>query len=162
MKNFFEKFWAWYEKNLTLNLAIAAILFSFQLIHLYWLGTNVVALKLLGKSYFEVSGLFYYLILIIDYTEIPALISTSLIYINNLRSGFDFKSVLFLTFIASQVFHIFWITDEYVIDAFLAKGTIIGISPVLAWFAIGIDYLEVPVIIDTFGKFIRRIRVKSG
>lgn len=160
MKSLLDQFWNWYERNLTLNLAVAAPLFSFQLIHLYWLGTNVVALKLLGKSYFELSGIFYYLILFVDYTEIPALITTSLVYINHLRSGYDFKSTLFLVFIASQVFHIFWITDEFVVDAFANTGPIVAVPPILAWFAISIDYLEIPVIFDTFGKFLKRIKSK--
>jgi hypothetical protein len=43
-------FWAWYERHYALNVAIALGLFAVQLVHLYWLTTNVVALRLLDRA----------------------------------------------------------------------------------------------------------------
>src|SRR3989344_759149 len=53
----------------------------------------------------------------------------------------------------SQWLHIFWITDEFVIQ-YLA-GSDIGFLPFwLAWLAIFIDYLELPVMYDTIKRAI--------
>lgn len=151
-----QKFWNWYERHLTLNISIAFFLFLLQIVHLFWLGTHVMALKLLGVSFFDPSGIWYYLILLVDYTEIPALISVSFIYINELRKGFHFKSALYLVLLASQFLHIFWITDEYVLDTFVHGATLLPLPAWLAWVAILIDYLEVPVIIDTGKRFLQK------
>jgi hypothetical protein len=160
MKNLWNSFWKWYNQNLTLNIAIAAILFSLQLIHLYWLFADVILFKLTGHSYFHLTGIWYYLIILVDYTEIPALITTSLIYINEIRTkGYSFKNVLFIFLLLSQFLHIFWITDEFVIGTFTgSQGQFIGIPAWLAWIAILIDYGEVPVIIDTFKKLFEALK----
>lgn len=152
MEKLINRFFAWYNKYYLLNVSIAAFLFALQLIHLYWLGTDVIAQKLIGKSFFHLEGIWYYLILIVDYTEIPALITTSLIYINELRKKFNWKSVLFTLLLLSQFLHIFWITDEFVVEQFAntAKDTVLPAW--VAWIAILIDYGEVPVIIDTLKK----------
>ncbi len=47
--------------------------------------------------------------------------------------------------INSQWLHIFWITDEILLE----QGIL---SPFLAWLAILIDYLELPVIFDTMKR----------
>lgn len=158
MRKWGNDFWEWYERHLTLNVTIAAFLFSLQLVHLYWLATDVIALKLFGQSFFQPSGFFYFLIIFADYAEVPALISTGLIYINRLRSSYEFKSLLFIIFLSLQVFHLFWITDEFVIDAFTGGGAFLAIPPILAMLAIMIDYMEVPVILDTFKKLYHQIR----
>lgn len=160
MKKLITAFWNWYERHLTLNIGIAAFLFTLQLIHLYWLSADVVATKLLGQSFFELTGLWKWFILVVDYTEIPALITTSFVYINEYRKTKSIKSILFLLFLNSQWLHIFWITDEFVVDQFSGMSTQSSIPAWLAWIAIAIDYLELPVIFDTIKKLITAL--KSG
>lgn len=152
MKTIWNSFFDWYEKHYLLNVYIAAFLFALQIIHLYWLGTDVIARMLLGRSFFELSGFFGWLILVVDYTEIPALITTSLIYINEIRRKPNFKSYLFIVLLLSQFLHIFWITDEFVVEKFSGAAATTILPLWLAWVAILIDYLEVPVIIDTLKK----------
>lgn len=148
-----QKFWAWYNKYLVLNTGIAAGLFVLQLIHLYWLTTHVVFLKLFDTSFFTPSPFWETIIVLVDYTEIPALITTSLVYINELRKRYNLKSILYLIFLNSQFLHIFWITDEFV-EARLTGAPEVTILPLwLAFLAIAIDYLELPVIFETIKKF---------
>ncbi len=171
----FNKFWHWYEKNYKLNVGLAAGLFVLQLIHLYWLSAHVVSHRLLGRGYFELEGIWEILILIVDYTEIPAIITTSFVYIHALRRFPEveprvdwqpageqrpkIKDWLYLLFINSQWLHIFWITDEFVIEQFARMGERATLLPVwLAWSAIAIDYLELPVIYDTIRKFFRILK----
>jgi hypothetical protein len=52
--------------------------------------------------------------------------------------------------------HILWITDEFVVAEFGGEST--GIPGWLAWIAILIDYLELPVIFDTFRRFGNALR----
>ena len=75
-----------------------------------------------------------------DYTEIPALISVSLVYLNELRKGFAWRPVLFLVLLSSQWLHITWITDEFVVQSSAGSGTSLPIW--LAYVAILIDYLS--------------------
>lgn len=152
-----RSFWRWYERHYRLNLAITLGLFLLQLVHLYWLFADVIWYRLTGESALDVGNVLEYVILLVDYTEIPALISTSLVYINELRKGFTWKSVLFLIFLNSQWLHLFWITDEFVVGQ-LQDGAGSVLPGWLAWVAIGIDYLEVPVIADIFRRFIRSLR----
>lgn len=58
------------------------------------------------------------LIVLADYLEIPALISTSLVYLREFRQKFNYKDIWFLLAINAQWLHIFWITDEFVVDQF--------------------------------------------
>lgn len=167
-----QKFWAWYERNYTFNIALASLLFLLQLIHLYWLTTNVVAFKLTSQSFFQPSKFWELVLILVDYVEIPALITTSLVYLNELRKKINWKAVWFLLFLNSQWLHIFWITDEFAVKTFVSYSTqvyflqplfshrffsIIAASSLmplwLAWLAIFIDYLELPVIFDTLKKF---------
>ena len=147
-----KKFWEWYEKNYTLNLGVATGLFLLQIFHLVWLFGEVVTAKLFGTSLFSLHGLPKVIIILIDYTEIPALLSTSLIYINELRKKFNWKSLWFLIFLNSQWLHLFWITDEFVVKT-LVHNEHTFIPLWLAWIAILIDFLELPVIYDTTKKF---------
>lgn len=164
MKNLLDKFWKWYEKNKSLSIGIALLLFTLQLFHLYWLTTDVVAVKLLEKSLYNHGlkiGVYSFLVLIIDYLEIPAIITTSLVYLSDLKKTFNYKSVWFLFFINSQWLHIFWITDEFVLEHVFSDkgGTILPVW--LAWMSISIDYLEIPVIIDIFKKFFLSLKNKG-
>jgi hypothetical protein len=157
MSAIFGRFFAWYERNYALNVGLAALLFMLQLVHLYWLTADVVMARLTGESWFTPSGPLRFFILIVDYTEIPALISVSLIYINELRKGWNWRSVVFLIFLNSQWLHIFWITDEFVVQEFTGAAGV-ALPAALAWVAIGIDYLELPVIFDTLRKFTVAVR----
>ena len=152
-------FFGWYERHYTLNVGLAAGLFLLQLVHLYWLSVDVVAQRLTGESYWVPTQLVRFLILIVDYTEVPALIATSLIYINELRRGWSWRNLLFLVFLNSQWFHIFWITDEFVVSEFGGDGGS-ALPGWLAWAAILIDYLELPVIVDTLRRFTEALRAR--
>jgi hypothetical protein len=158
MRRALQIFFDWYERHYTLNVTVAALLFVLQLVHLYWLSADVIAQRLVGESYFSPDGLFYYAILIIDYTEIPALLSVSLIYINELRKGWSWKAFLFLLFLNSQWLHIFWITDEFVTAEFTGAAAVSSLPSWLAWIAILIDFLELPVIYDTLRRFVVAVR----
>ena len=161
MKRLIDRFFNWYEKHLTINITLALGLFLLQLIHLFWLFTDVVLLKLTGRSYFPISNLWQTAVVLVDYTEIPALFTVSLIYINELRKKLNLKSFLFLMLLLSQVIHIFWITDEFVVSQFTGQGAPVNIPGWLAWVAIAIDYLEIPVIIDTTKKLITAIKSRD-
>ena len=148
-------FWHRYEN---LNLKIAFVLISLQLIHLYWLTSDVVIQRITGESILGVphgSPLFIFFI-IIDYVEIPALVAgltyyTLSIYKHEKGSA---KNALLLSMLAIQVFHIFWITDEIVYDAFF-ETRLVEFPLYVAWIAILIDYLELPVMADLFYKIIK-------
>jgi len=150
-------FWGWYERNYVLNVAMASALFLLQLAHLTWLGADPVATRLTGDSLFSLHGLLQYLIWFVDYSEIPALVAVSLVYVNELRRGFSWKALLFLLFLNSQWLHIFWITDEYVAEE-LGGGSTGSLPGWLAWVAILIDYLELPVIFDTLRRLALAVR----
>lgn len=152
-----DRFWRWYERNYTLNLSIASFLFFWQVVHLAWLFTHVVWLKLFGWQLLHIDNFWETVIILVDYTEIPAIVSVGLIYVNELRQKFNRRDFLYAVFLFSQVFHIFWITDEFVISSFAGKS-LVGISSGLAWIAILIDYLEVPVMIDTLKRLMRRLK----
>ena len=158
VKEIFANFWKWYEEHKRLNYGVAAFLFAIQIVHLYWLTTHVVFLKAFGQSFFNPSETFETILLLVDYTEIPALVSVSLVYVNNLRKKYDLKSVLYLIFLNSQWLHIFWITDEFVVERFSGNVTETILPVWLAWVAILIDYLELPVIYDTMKEFVKELR----
>lgn len=150
-----QRFFAWYERHYRINVTVTMGLFLLQIVHLYWLAAHVIALRLWGVSYFTPDAFWQFVIIMVDYTEIPALLSTTVLYLYELRKGTSFwKSILFIILLNTQWLHLFWITDEFVVDQFSgANGTILPFW--LAWIAILIDYLEVPVIIDTIIKAIR-------
>lgn len=131
---------------------LTAGLFVLQLVHLYWLSADVVIPRLAGIDFFHFTELWQVLIVLVDYTEIPALIAGTLLYLKH-------RNLFYLLLINSQWLHLFWITDEFIIEQFLAapKATILPIW--LAWAAIAIDYLELPVIVDTIRKVVYSKRV---
>lgn len=161
-KKFWRNFWNWYEKHYVLTVGISGGLFLLQLIHLYWLTVHVVFHKIFGVSLWDPSPIIESILVIVDYTEIPALIGTSLIYINELRKGAQrVKNTLYLIFLNSQFLHIFWITDEFV-EAKFTGAPVATILPLwLAIVAIAIDYLELPVMFETFKKFFEAIGKKK-
>ena len=152
MKKYINQFWSWYEDNLRLNIGVATGIFVWQLVHLFWLTADVVFERLFSFVLLNLSEFWEYFIITVDYTEIPALITVSLIHINELRAGRDTKkSVIFLILLNSQWLHLFWITDEFVLAHFRGEHIIFPLW--LVWTAISIDYLELPVIYDTIRKF---------
>jgi hypothetical protein len=152
-------FWAWYERNYVLNVALASALFLLQLAHLTWLGADPIATRLTDHSLFSLHGLLQYLIWFVDYSEIPALVAVSLVYVNELRQGFSWKALLFLLFLNSQWLHIFWITDEFVVASGNGQGT--AFPAWLAYVALLIDYLELPVIWDTVRRVVASLRADA-
>ena len=148
-------FWHKYEH---LNLKIAFVLISLQLIHLYWLTADVVIKRLAQDESAGLSqtGLLFLFFIVIDYIEIPGLVAGLTYY------GLSFykntakrsKNALFFTLLAVQVFHIFWITDEVVYETFFGPSTAVQLPYLAAWAAILVDYLELPVIADLFYRTI--------
>lgn len=161
MRKYINKFWGWYERHYTLNVTVSSELFVLQLIHLTWLALHVIAYKLTGHSLWNPGPLWQNIIIFVDYTEIPALISTSLIYINEIRKeGFRIKPAWYIFALYIQLVHIFWITDEFVLTSFTGEGPIVNLPAWLAWIAILIDYLELPVIFETLGKAFLTVKAK--
>lgn len=152
-----QTFWSWYEQYYALSVGVSLALFLLQILHLFWLFCAVIWLQLFGAPLVVFSDAFNVLIAVVDYTEIPALLGVSLIYINELRQGFKLRSSFFLFLLNTQWLHLFWITDEVVIEFFTGS---VGVTfPLwLAWVAILIDYAEVPVMVDTARKFFRTFK----
>jgi hypothetical protein len=143
-------FWTRYEN---LNLRITLILISLQILHLYWLTADVVLQRISGQSYLGLPKELLPLFIIVDYIEIPALVSGITFYLFSIFKGEPNprKDVIFLILLAIQVVHIFWITDEIVYESLLGND-LVTIPLYLTWIAILIDYLEIPVMIDLFHK----------
>ena len=161
MQKIFQSFFAWYKRNYKINLYITAGLFVWQLVHLYWLSVDVVFLRFFGYELWPIGKIGNFLISIVDYTEIPALILTSVFYIHELQEKFQWKSVWFLVLLNSQWVHLFWITDEVVVAQFL-DASVVALPIWLSWLAIMIDYLELPVIYDTVKKAILSLSARKG
>jgi hypothetical protein len=150
-----NRFWNWYERHYTLNVTIAAALFVLQIVHLVWLAGEVIAGRL-AEPIFVLDGGLRWPLVLVDYTEVPALLSVSLVYLNELRKTFNARDVAFLLLLNTQWLHIFWITDEFVVSSFQDGGE--TLPTWLVWVAILIDYLEVPVIADTVRRMIAALR----
>jgi hypothetical protein len=117
---------------------LSAVLFFTQIVHLIWMTTYVIPIQLGSSPIWSPPEA---PLALADYLELPAIIATSVLYIRT-------KNWKMLFLVNVQLFHIFWITDEFVLD----RGTLV---PVLAWIAILIDYLELPVIFDTIRRAVR-------
>lgn len=158
--NILKKFFDWYNRNYQFHLRLATLLFVLQIIHLIWLTCNVVLFRLFGVHVFPPR--FDWLVAAVDYTEIPALISVSLVYINDIFLGKPAKKAwLYLALLNSQWVHLFWITDEVVIESFTGQA-VVPIPLWLAWIAISIDYLELPVMYDTIKKSLLSLKNKNA
>lgn len=151
MKKIWNSFWEWYDNHPTLTLGVTLGLFGLQIVHLIWLLTSVIWTKAFGHALFAPHETFEKILILVDYTEIPALIAASLVYIDDLRKKISSKAIIYLIFLNTQWLHLFWITDEFVVSQFTQN---VLIPSWLAWIAILIDYLELPVIFDTLKKFI--------
>lgn len=153
---YLKNFWNWYERTYLSQVTLAAFLFFWQLVHLTWLTLGVVWPRLFGENLWPVGQVAQALIAVVDYFEIPAIATTTALYLNEYRKTGNRKSLLYLVLINSQWLHLFWITDEFVVGSF--TGTEDTILPVwIAWIAILIDYLELPVIYDTAKKAVSAI-----
>jgi hypothetical protein len=113
----------------------------------------VVLQRILGQSYLGLPRELLPLFIVVDYVEIPALVSGITFYLFSIYKGGpdSRKNVIFLVLLAIQVVHIFWITDEIVYESLLGND-LIKIPLYLTWIAILIDYLEIPVMVDLFYK----------
>ena len=151
-----DRFWKWYNRHYALNVTVAAGLFALQIVHLVWLTFDPLWLRLSGEALFELERPWSWPLVLVDYTEIPVLVSVSLVYLNELRSGFRWQPFVFLGLLNSQWLHIFWITDEFVVST--GEGAAVGVPTWLAYVAIGIDYLELPVIADTLRRMVAALR----
>jgi len=158
----FKKFWQWYEKYYSIIAPLTAIVFLLQIVHLYWMTTDIVFFRLFGYPFWDPGQFWTTIIVLVDYTEIPAIISTSILYIHQYHqnTGKRWRSILFLFLINSQWIHLFWITDEIIYEQIVGT-TLISMPIWLSWIAIVIDYLELPVIYDTIKKAIVSLSVKS-
>ena len=146
-------FWTKYEN---LNLKIAFILISLQVLHLYWLTVDVVLQRIVSQSYLGLPGVLLPLFILIDYIEIPALVSGITFYLFSIfkHEADSRKNLIFLILLAIQVIHIFWITDEIVYESLL-EDDLVKFPVYLSWIAIIIDYLEIPIMIDLFYKIFK-------
>jgi hypothetical protein len=149
-----------YLRYQNINLKISFILISLQLLHLYWLTTDVVIYRLTGIDYFIELSDFILLFIIIDYIEIPALVSGIIYYFFALiydkrEKEKRIKNTVLLILLAIQSIHIFWITDEVVYSTFVGSD-LIYMPEYFAWIAILIDYLELPVIYDLLKRIIKK------
>ena len=154
LRDSLRRFWRWYQRHYLVVLVLTTGVFLLQIFHLYWLFTDVVLQRLTGESYFA-QGAVAHIVgltsLIADYVEIPTLISASLLYVHELRRGFSWRALGFLVMLNTQWLHIFWITDEVVVQYF-AGPVAPQWNALLAWIAILIDFLELPVIFDTLRR----------
>ncbi len=158
LKNLLDKFFVWYNEHYLFALTATTLLFLLQAFHLYWLFTDVVLFRITGHSYFILPPFWGALSTILDYTEIPALISTSLVYINQFRKNRDWRPIRFLILLNIQWLHLFWITDEVVVEQFSSSMGLFHWATWLSWIAILIDYAELPVMYDTAKETIKEYR----
>jgi hypothetical protein len=146
---------AFCERYERLSTRIAFFIIALQLVHLFWLTTDVVFVKAFGLQ-----GMFPPALepiqAVIDYTEIPGLFAAIAVYVMNIARGNrgSLKNSLFIAMLLLQVIHLFWITDEVVYETFF-NSNLIDLPEYVAWVAILIDYLELPVIADLFIRAFR-------
>ena len=160
--NLLKSIWQKYQQRYSLYSGITTGIFLLQIVHLYWLTTHVVTYRLFGTHFFSPNEFWQFVIIIVDYLEIPAIISTSVLYLYSLGQKFNKKDLILLLLLNTQWLHIFWISDEFVESLFLG-GEVATILPFwLAWVAIFIDYLELPVMYDTTRKFVLSLKRELG
>lgn len=161
MKFFLNNFWRSYERRYTIYSGITAGIFLLQIVHLYWLTTHVVFHRIFGIILFDPSQFLQTAIILVDYLEIPAIIGTSILYIYSLKKKWNRKDLVLLILLNTQWIHIFWISDEFVLNVWRHEGASTIFPFWLAWVAIAIDYLELPVMFDTIKKFIFSLKSKN-
>jgi hypothetical protein len=83
------------------------------------------------------------------------LVSGITFYFFKILENFEKKLLFLFVSMILQIYHIFWLTDEIVYEAIFQTIPIV-IPPFLAWIAIFIDYLELPVILDLSHRLFRK------
>ncbi len=159
MANPFKAIANWYNRTYTFQIGLAGFLFVLQIGHLIWLFGQVLWFKLTGTPLFVVSPTFEKILVLFDYTEIPAIVTASIVFFREYKLHKKWKDLFFVFLINTQWLHILWITDEFVLDS------LDGLATWLAWLAliaILIDYLEIPVIYVTIKKFLNALKEKKG
>jgi hypothetical protein len=151
MKSSLRHFWTWYQRHYAATLVVTTALFLFQGLHLYWLFTDVVLQRLTGHSYFAFPRAGLPLYVMIDYLEIPTHLSMTLLYIYELRRRVTVRGALLFLFLQIHWVHIVWITDD-VVARDVTQHALFTWATGLAWIAILIDYLEVPIMLDQLHK----------
>ena len=121
---------------------VSAALFVTQLVHLTWMTTYVVPVHLGHRPLWSPPSA---PLALADYLELPAIAATSILYIRT-------RQWRMLLLVDVQLFHIYWITDSIILSH-------ASLNPVLAWAAILVDYLELPVIVDTIRRALRGLRL---
>jgi hypothetical protein len=149
-----DPFWRWYRRHYLATLVFTTIVFSLQVLHLYWLLSDVVVVRLFGQSPFYLPPVPPVAYALVDLLEVPALLSASSLYLFELRSRITPRSLLMLALLNTQWLHMFWLTDEVVV-ATLTHQNLVAWNAAVAWVAILIDYLEVPVMVDSARKVYR-------
>ena len=136
---------------------VAFFLIALQLIHLVWLTTDIVLVKLLPDQVPLFPKALEPVQAAIDYLEIPGLFAAITIYVMGMaRSGkVPLKNALFTAMLLVQFVHLFWITDEVVYEILL-NSNLIDLPDSVAWVAILIDYLELPVMFDLSVRVFRK------
>ena len=135
-----------------LLLWISIVGLAMQIFHLQWLTTDVIMPKLYNISIdtsFSYGTVFY---LFADIVEIPAIITRSYLYVISLNKKYSSKNLLLLLILNSQWLHIFWITNTFLVNNITESVT--EWNYFLSWVAIVIDFLEIPVLIDSVGELI--------
>jgi len=162
------RFWAWYQRHYLATLVITTAVFLLQAFHLYWLFTDVILKHLTGHSAFAFPEAGTVLYVLADYLEIPALLSASLLYVYELRRRPGWRPFVLLMLLNTQWVHMLWITDDVVVRSF-ASTSLFSWGSAVAWVAILIDYLEVPVMADSLRRvylerhtLLKRIRRRLG
>ena len=132
-----------YQRWEGLGLKVTFVLVSLQVIHLIWLSCFVLGVHLpLPDIVFAA----------IDYLEIPALVSGVVFYVMTIIMGKDKrKNTLYIGLLLIQFVHIWWITDTFVYMAFNFNQYLW-----LAAIAIGIDFLELVVVVDLYKRIRNR------
>ena len=138
---------AWLDRHYLAALVVTTVAFLLQIFHLYWLFAAVIMEKLTGQSWFSFPKDLNFIYVVADYLEVPALISTTILYLNTFRRDRTFKALLYIFLLNTQWLHLFWITDNFVVQSFSDNG-MFSWNAWVAWVAILIDYLEVPVIFE--------------
>lgn len=136
---------------------VAFFLIALQIVHLAWLTTDIVLVKLVPGQIPLFPAALEPVQAAIDYLEIPGLFAAVTVYITGMvrRGKISPKNALFTGLLLIQFVHLFWITDEVVYEVLL-NSNLIDLPDSVAWVAILIDYLELPVMFDLFARVFRK------
>jgi hypothetical protein len=139
-----------FEKLKTFLIKISFILMALQIIHLFWLTCNVT-LPLFNFNDLKFSeGSF--LFVSIDYLEIPSLIITCTSYLFIIfRESHKPKNILYFGMLVLQFLHIFWITDEFIVNY------LDDLPIYLLVFVVFIDYSELFILLDLGKRLLVRM-----